>query len=228
MGNAYSSGHGVPQNDTRAIYWWRKAARQGYEPAELSLGNSFAVGKGVPKNLRIALQWWAKVVAQGGSDGKIAKYNITVYHKRQKAKQVEAQEAKRKAAEDAKWAKINGQICRIEFTVYNNSKYTIDVGGLFPHGGVYACIRSQCGQNFLAAISTSSGIGRYGPLPPGYHETFKSNPYFEFGYDTDLRHYYIQIRLKIQNSLKITVYRFNSSWYSTCERPNFYFNPTFN
>lgn len=226
LGNAYSSGKGVPQDDALAVYWWGKAAVQGYAPAEENFANSYATGRGVTKNLATALTWWAKVAAQGGSLGKIAQQNIDVYYYRQDEKQFDAQQA----AKDAKWAKINGHVCEIEFTVSNNSRYPIVVGSAWPkQGGIFICDKANyCGTNLLIGPAAPDGLATFEYLSPNYHESFKANPYYIFGEGTDLRYYYVKILLQITNFPTVKVYRFTSPWYSTCERPTFNFSPSIN
>ena len=38
MGSMYDEGLGVPENDAEAVKWCRKAAEQGYAPAQYNLG----------------------------------------------------------------------------------------------------------------------------------------------------------------------------------------------
>lgn len=229
LGNAYSNGQGVPQDDALAVYWWGKAALQGYAPAEENFANSYATGKGVTKNIATALIWWAKVAVQGGSLGQTAQNNIAVYHYRQNEKQSEAQYEAQQAAEDAKWDKINAGVCKIEFTVSNNSRYPIVVGSAWPEeGGIFMCNKSACGLNLLRGPAGPDGLATFESISPNYHESFKANPYDISGQDTDMRYYYVKILLQVTNLDTVKVYRFTSPWYSTCERPTINFNPSIN
>ncbi len=45
----YNSGKGVPQNYTKVARWYRKAASQGYGPAQWQLGTAYREGEGVPQ-----------------------------------------------------------------------------------------------------------------------------------------------------------------------------------
>ncbi|MCX6631984.1 MAG: tetratricopeptide repeat protein, partial [Candidatus Solibacter sp.] len=38
LGHIYSQGQGVPQDFTKAVRWWRKAADQGHADAQFNLG----------------------------------------------------------------------------------------------------------------------------------------------------------------------------------------------
>ncbi|MHB1527846.1 MAG: tetratricopeptide repeat protein [Acidiferrobacteraceae bacterium] len=66
-GEAYRSGHGVPKSWTKAVYWWRKAAVQGYARAEYNLGAAYCFGVGVPENGTKAVYWLRKAAAQGNA-----------------------------------------------------------------------------------------------------------------------------------------------------------------
>ena len=44
----YLLGKGVPQSNTEAVDWYRKAAEQGDVTAQFSLGSMYYVGQGVP------------------------------------------------------------------------------------------------------------------------------------------------------------------------------------
>jgi TPR repeat protein len=45
----YAHGQGLPQDYAEAVKWYRKAADQGYEPAQELLGVAYANGQGVPQ-----------------------------------------------------------------------------------------------------------------------------------------------------------------------------------
>ena len=42
LGVMYAEGRGVPQDDAKAIKWFRKAAEQGHADAQLNLGEMYA------------------------------------------------------------------------------------------------------------------------------------------------------------------------------------------
>jgi hypothetical protein len=44
-GYAYSTGQGVPQNEVKAVEWYRKSAEQNYAPAEFMLGLAYETGR---------------------------------------------------------------------------------------------------------------------------------------------------------------------------------------
>ena len=68
MGTFYA--HGtliVSQSNAKALYWYRKAATQGYSPAEDKLGGVYKNGRGVPQNYATAAHWYHKAAAQGNT-----------------------------------------------------------------------------------------------------------------------------------------------------------------
>lgn len=52
-------------NYSEAVRWYRKAAEQGFAPAQESLGFMYYNGYGVPKDDSEAERWWKKAAAQG-------------------------------------------------------------------------------------------------------------------------------------------------------------------
>ena len=65
LGGSYEDGHGVPQDYEQAVYWWRKAAEQGYVNAQYSLGLCYENGQGVAQDSKQA-EYWKEQAAQNG------------------------------------------------------------------------------------------------------------------------------------------------------------------
>jgi TPR repeat protein len=65
LGNMYSEGHGVPQNDAEAVSWYREAAEQGNAMGQQSLGDSYNGGFGVPQDYAEAVKWYRRAAEQG-------------------------------------------------------------------------------------------------------------------------------------------------------------------
>ncbi len=53
----YVNGQGVPKDDQQAVFWYRKAADQGYRPAQYSLGVMYGTGRRIPKDDQQAYFW---------------------------------------------------------------------------------------------------------------------------------------------------------------------------
>lgn len=64
LGELYSKGLGVGQDDDKARQWWEKAAARGFITAQLRLGYLYYQGKGVRQDYDMARQWWEKAAAQ--------------------------------------------------------------------------------------------------------------------------------------------------------------------
>lgn len=54
LGWKYRHGFDASQDDTQAVFWYRKAAEQGYNLAQTNLGVMYYNGQGVPKNSVVA------------------------------------------------------------------------------------------------------------------------------------------------------------------------------
>jgi TPR repeat protein len=61
----YADGRGVPRDDAQAVNWWRQAAEQGNDEAQLNLGVAYAKGSGVAPDFARAVEWWRRSAAQG-------------------------------------------------------------------------------------------------------------------------------------------------------------------
>ena len=62
----YAHGHGVPQDDTEAAKWYRRAAEQGHAVGQYQLGLYYAEGRGgVPRDDTQAVKWYRQAADQG-------------------------------------------------------------------------------------------------------------------------------------------------------------------
>jgi hypothetical protein len=77
LGVMYTTGQGVPQDDTEAVRWYRLAAEQGYASLQYSLGAMYAAGQGVPQDDTEAVRWFRLAADQGGAS---AQYNLGVMY----------------------------------------------------------------------------------------------------------------------------------------------------
>lgn len=62
---AFDTGNGLPEDDAKAIAWYRRAAEQGHMHAQHNLGISYANGEGVERDVREAVRWYRLAAAQG-------------------------------------------------------------------------------------------------------------------------------------------------------------------
>lgn len=72
LGILYYHGQGVVEDENQAIYWWKKAASQGYAEAMFQLGSAFLfgtqVGKVVPDPDREAAVWFFQAASAGHAE----------------------------------------------------------------------------------------------------------------------------------------------------------------
>lgn len=73
LGVCYANGESVPQDDTLAAIWYRKAAEQGLAVAQCNLGVCYVFGKGMPMSAHLAADWFHKAAMQGEVT---AQYNL--------------------------------------------------------------------------------------------------------------------------------------------------------
>jgi TPR repeat protein len=77
LGLMYDNGRGVEQNDSKALYWYRKAAAGSHDGAQNNLGLMYAAGQGVSRDDAQAVYWWEKSAAQGYAK---AQYNLGIMY----------------------------------------------------------------------------------------------------------------------------------------------------
>jgi TPR repeat protein len=65
LGEMYARGLGVPPDYSEASVWLRRAADQGFAPAETALGDMFQQGRGMAVNDAEAAKWYRKAAEQG-------------------------------------------------------------------------------------------------------------------------------------------------------------------
>ena len=73
LGNLYKDGLEITQDFEQAIYWFHKAAEQGYANAQFYLGRMYESGCGIPQNFMQAVNWYLRAALQGHAD---AQYNL--------------------------------------------------------------------------------------------------------------------------------------------------------
>ncbi len=65
LGLMYDKGQGVPQSDSDALWWYRRAAEQGEPRAQYNLGLMYLNGQGVEADLVKAYYWVSLSAAHG-------------------------------------------------------------------------------------------------------------------------------------------------------------------
>ncbi|KAF9352972.1 hypothetical protein BGX26_009247 [Mortierella sp. AD094] len=65
VGQMYENGHGVPQEYSKAVDWYQKAANQGHAIAQHNLGSMYKCGQGVAQDHFKAVEWYQKAASQG-------------------------------------------------------------------------------------------------------------------------------------------------------------------
>ena len=78
LGLRYEDGHGLPQDDTFAASWYRRAAEQGYAPGQVSLGYMYATGLGVVRDDAESVRWFRRAADQGNAR---AQHNLGVSYR---------------------------------------------------------------------------------------------------------------------------------------------------
>lgn len=65
LGLSYSTGSGLPQDQTQAAKWYLRAADQEHPLAQFNLGLMLAAGTGVPADQAAAIHWIRRAAAAG-------------------------------------------------------------------------------------------------------------------------------------------------------------------
>ena len=72
IGWMYLNGYGLRVNDTLALEWWQRAAKQGHIDASFSIGMLYSLGEGkVAKDLDLAIDYYL-VAARNGQEDAVA------------------------------------------------------------------------------------------------------------------------------------------------------------
>ena len=67
LGNFYTGGRGIAQNQETAVAWYRKAAEQGNAPGQNNLARMYVLGYGVKKDFSQAIEWYTKAAENGSA-----------------------------------------------------------------------------------------------------------------------------------------------------------------
>lgn len=70
-GVIFERGIGLEKNETKAAYWYEKAAMQGHVDAQYNVGIMYAGGRGVEQNMTAAVHWFREASAHGDKESAI-------------------------------------------------------------------------------------------------------------------------------------------------------------
>jgi TPR repeat protein len=76
LGMLYTQGQGVPQDDQRAVKWYRLAAEQGNSKAQYTLGMMYSKGQGVLLSEQKAMKWFRLYIGRTVVPEQITIYNL--------------------------------------------------------------------------------------------------------------------------------------------------------
>ena len=85
LGVMHEWGNGVPQDDVKAMKWYRLSAEQSHRDGQNNLGAMYSKGEGVEQNFVEALKWFV-ISADNGSEG--GRKNIDIVEKRMTSVQI--------------------------------------------------------------------------------------------------------------------------------------------
>ncbi len=71
LGSLYAQGHGVQQDDSLALRWYRTAAQLDNADAAYALGEIYLVGRGIRTSAKKAAQWFQAAAHQGHRDAQV-------------------------------------------------------------------------------------------------------------------------------------------------------------
>jgi len=90
MAFLYKWGHGVKQDQARAVELYREAAKHDVPSAQVQLGNSYEYGLGVARDEAEAIKWYQKAAAHGNT---YAQVNASMLILKRKPNRAEAEQA---------------------------------------------------------------------------------------------------------------------------------------
>ena len=85
LGVMHEWGNGVPQNNVKALKWYRLSAEQSHKDAQNNLGAMYSKGEGVEQNFIKALKWFVISGENGSEEGR---KNINMVEKRMTSEQI--------------------------------------------------------------------------------------------------------------------------------------------
>lgn len=167
----YADSIGVARDGASAVGYLRRAAEQGYAPAQTGLGSCYAHGLGVTQDLAEALQWYRRAAAQGEP---LAEYCLGYACAFGKGVATNYEEAIQWWQKSAEQGQVYAQNALGQFYLYgenpgdtNHVNFAAAAGwfgkaasqGFAPWGGWDICINSE------SESGTTGGKPFAGPVP---------------------------------------------------------------
>ena len=97
-------GLGVKINLSKAVYWFEKAANQGFDNSQYELGLMYATGKGVTQNYQNAIFYWQQAATQGNENAKKALQVLAEKEQKENADYRKKQEEQQRLLEERQQA----------------------------------------------------------------------------------------------------------------------------
>ena len=97
-------GLGVKINLSKAVYWFEKAANQGFDNSQYELGLMYATGKGVTQNYQNAIFYWQQAATQGNENAKKALQVLSEMEQKENADYRKKQEEQQRLLEERQQA----------------------------------------------------------------------------------------------------------------------------
>jgi TPR repeat protein len=99
---AYEKGQGVPRDYQEAVKWYRLAAAQGHQSAQINLGVMYADGTGVRQDFVRAHMWFSLAAASSGDSGDTATKNRDRIASKVTAEQIAAAQEMARRCQESK------------------------------------------------------------------------------------------------------------------------------
>ena len=78
LGMMYQEGDVIPENDSKASLWFRRAALQGHAAAAYRVGVLYDEGRSIPESDVKAVKWWRMAAEKGHA---LAQYNLGLMYR---------------------------------------------------------------------------------------------------------------------------------------------------
>lgn len=164
LGKLFEHGEGpIPQDLTKAVYWYRSAAQQGLPAAQNNLALMYAQGRGVPGDLNSAIELWRAAAKQNYP---WAQYNLGLAYFRGQGVPIDQHEA-------AQWFRraADGGLAEAQFIMGQLRREGLGLEK--DEGRALAWYHRAADQGHLRARKQANALRAAGvvPNPPSVAET---------------------------------------------------------